>query len=229
MTKNTTNYASEWHPLEADPQVWNSIIHESGVSNEWHFVSLQDGVENLPAEALALVYVFPRSDEYESYKQKEVLRLAKMEQCISPNVIFFQQAHHNNCGMMALLHALANNDDKEIIGPGTMHSFFEQAKGMSPDERKKWLKKSDELRHLHQTAALLQKQQPGRQDGNHHYVCFVEVDDHLYELDSQFSLPINHGRLASSLAQCAQKYIEKYISFASSSAEDTTLLALISS
>lgn len=30
-----------------------------------------------------------------------------------------------------------------------------------------------------------------------HFICFVEVDDHLYELDGRRSFPINHGKCSN--------------------------------
>ncbi|KAI8070727.1 peptidase C12, ubiquitin carboxyl-terminal hydrolase [Gongronella butleri] len=226
-------------PFEADPEVWNTIMHASGVQDKWRFIKVNElgCLEEDLARMMAVVYIFPQHAGYQAFKVAEETRLAKLEQSISPNVIFFKQVAHSHCGMMALLHALGNNDDKEIIGPGTLHNFFVQAKGMSPDERVDWLSESNELRLLHEAAkqttsaaaaAATNITEDDESAAEFHYVCFVVVDGHLYELDSQFALPLNHGRLTSSLAKGAEKYIQQYQAMEPKPATDA-ILALVAS
>ncbi|KAI9305989.1 hypothetical protein BJ944DRAFT_160737 [Cunninghamella echinulata] len=198
MTNNTDNSKElEWLPLEANPE----IIHQLGVDSKCHYV-----------DVLAMIFLSPTSELYDQYRNQEDIRLNKLEQSISPNVIYFKQSIRNACGMIALLHSIANNEENEIIGPGELQTFLEQAQSMSPDERAEWLKQSNELRLLHETAARSgQTTIPQLGDQiNFHYACFVEVDDHLYELDGSRSLPINHGRVTN-FVESAAKVIKQYM------------------
>lgn len=69
----------------------------------------------LPQQVEALIFLFPITEAYEKFKDEEEARLIKLEQSISPEVVFFKQTIANACGMIALLHSVANNDD-EIVG-----------------------------------------------------------------------------------------------------------------
>lgn len=69
----------------------------------------------LPPDVEAVVFLFPITEVYEKFKDEEEAHLIKLEQSISPDVVFFKQTIANACGMIALLHSVASNDD-EIVG-----------------------------------------------------------------------------------------------------------------
>lgn len=69
----------------------------------------------LPQPVEAVIFLFPITEAYEKYKAEEEARLTKLEQNISPDIVFFKQTIENSCGMIALLHSVASNDD-EIVG-----------------------------------------------------------------------------------------------------------------
>lgn len=68
----------------------------------------------IPRPVRAIIFLFPLTPNYEKFKEEEEARLTKLEQSLSPDVIFFEQTVENACGMIALLHSLANNED--IVG-----------------------------------------------------------------------------------------------------------------
>ncbi|KAI8374502.1 uncharacterized protein BYT42DRAFT_406984 [Radiomyces spectabilis] len=181
----------KWLPLEANPDVWNDIVHKLGVSPKWNYTDVYE--------------------KYEKFKEQEEAKLTKLEQNISPNVVFFKQTISNACGMIALLHSLANNDD-DIIGPGLLHELIEKSRSMSPDERAELLENSKELAKVHQLAANDgQTQAPSLdEDINLHFICFVDVDQHLYELDGRKLFPINHGK-CTDLVEGAVKFMKQYM------------------
>jgi hypothetical protein len=68
----------------------------------------------VPQPVLAVLLLFPCSKNYEHFKAEEEARLTKLEQNISPKVYFIKQTIQNACGMIALLHSIANNE--KIVG-----------------------------------------------------------------------------------------------------------------
>ncbi|KAG1250843.1 hypothetical protein G6F68_012588 [Rhizopus microsporus] len=113
--------------------------------------------------------------------------------------------------MMAILHSIASND-KELIGPGLFHDIIEEAKNMSIDERVDLLENSKELAAVHQTAAFAgQTEAPDKEEEiDLHFICFIEVDNHLYELDGRKILPINHGK-CTDLIESSVKVMKQYM------------------
>lgn len=69
----------------------------------------------LPPDVEAVIFLFPITEAYEKFKDEEEAHLIKLEQSISPDVVFFKQTIANACGMIALLHSVASNED-EIVG-----------------------------------------------------------------------------------------------------------------
>ncbi|KAG1139691.1 hypothetical protein G6F37_009576 [Rhizopus arrhizus] len=205
----------KWVPLEANPEIWNKIIHENGVDPKWNFVDVYgfdpELLAMIPQPVQAIIFLFPITDIYEKFKDEEEAHLIKCEQAISPDVIFFKQTISNACGMMAILHSIASND-KELIGPGLFNDIIEEAKNMSIDERVDLLENSKELAAVHQTAASAgQTEAPDKEEEiDLHFICFIEVDNHLYELDGRKILPINHGK-CTDLIESSVKVMKQYM------------------
>ncbi|KAG2213591.1 hypothetical protein INT46_002743 [Mucor plumbeus] len=205
-----------WVPLEANPEVWNEIIHKAGVDPRYNYVDVYgfdpELLAMLPQQVEALIFLFPITEAYEKFKEEEEAHLIKLEQSISPDVVFFKQTIANACGMIALLHSVASNDD-EIVGPGLFNDIIEEAKNMSIDERVELLEQSKELAQLHASAATEgQTEAPDKNDSiDLHFICFIEVDQHLYELDGRKLFPINHGK-CTNLVESAVKVMKQYMS-----------------
>ncbi|CAO3664392.1 unnamed protein product [Rhizopus stolonifer] len=165
----------------------------------------------IPQPVQAMVFLFPITDIYEEFKEKEEDHLIRHEQAISPDVIFFKQTIGNACGMMAILHSIASNDD-ELVGPGLFHDIIEEAKNMTVEERIELLENSKELATIHEGAARVgQTETPDKDDKiDLHFICFIEVDNHLYELDGRKLFPINHGK-STNLIESSVKIMKQYM------------------
>jgi ubiquitin carboxyl-terminal hydrolase L3 len=77
----------------------------------------------IPTPVEAIIFLFPITEAYEKFKDEEEAHLTKCEQSISPNVVFFKQTIANACGMIALLHSVASND-QNIVGKKKITSKY---------------------------------------------------------------------------------------------------------
>ncbi|KAG2234370.1 hypothetical protein BDF21DRAFT_415853 [Thamnidium elegans] len=214
---NNKKTLKRWVPLEANPEVWNEIVHKCGVDPSWNYVDVYgfdpELLAMIPRPVQAIIFLFPITEAYEKFKAEEEAHLIKCGQYISPDVVFFKQTISNACGMIALLHSVGSNDD-EIIDPGLFNDIISQAKNASIEERVELLENSDELASVHEAAAYDgQTVAPDREDSiDLHFICFIEVDQHLYELDGRKAFPINHGKctdLVKDAAKVMRKYMER--------------------
>ncbi|KAI8047755.1 hypothetical protein BDF21DRAFT_433884 [Thamnidium elegans] len=203
-----------WLPLESNPDVLNKIIHENGVDSEWSFTDVlgfdNESLSLIPKPVAAIIFLFPGTKTHKDFLEKEESHLKIHEQNISPNLMYFKQTISNACGMMALLHSLANND--HLVGPGLFSKIIEDTRNMSPDERGEYLESCKELAELHDYGARHgQSATPALEDlFTNHFICFVQVDEHLYELDGSRAFPINHGKSVD-FVQDAAKIMRQFI------------------
>ncbi|KAG2202142.1 hypothetical protein INT47_008114 [Mucor saturninus] len=186
-----------WIPIESNPDVLNKIIHENGVDPTWSFIDIlgfdEESIAELPNQVAAIIFLFADTENYLQFRDREDAHLKIHEQSISPNLMYFKQTITHACGMMALLHSLANN--AHLVGPGLFSKIIEDTSNMSPEERGEYLETCQELAKIHDSAARQgQSKIPSQDSIIHHFVCFVNVDDHLYELDGSRVFPINHGK-----------------------------------
>ncbi|KAI8144194.1 hypothetical protein BJV82DRAFT_608634 [Fennellomyces sp. T-0311] len=211
---SSTHPEVRWLPLEGNPDIWNQLVHSHGVGPQWSYTDVYgfdpELLDMIPRPVLAIIFLFPLTENYEKHKEKEEAHLTKHEQNVSPNIVFFRQTIANACGMIALLHSLANNES--IVGPGLFHDLIEESKDMSPDERAEMLEKSKELADIHMTCAQEgQTQAPDiSEEVDLHFICFVVKDQHLYELDGRKLFPINHGKCLD-LVDGSAKVMRQYI------------------
>ncbi|TPX68740.1 hypothetical protein SpCBS45565_g02937 [Spizellomyces sp. 'palustris'] len=182
--------ATAWTPLESNPTVMNKYM-ERLVEIFTVDTFLPSGLD----EELLQFIPRPAVAVYEQYRLSEEERLRREGQVVSPHIYFVRQTIPNACGTIGLLHALANNTDLLTLREGPLKRILDQTKDNTPEERARVLELSVDLASVHdessqegQTAAP-----PREQDIDTHFICFVQKDGNLYEMDGRKPFPINHG------------------------------------
>ncbi|KUI56876.1 Ubiquitin carboxyl-terminal hydrolase isozyme L3 [Cytospora mali] len=194
-------------PLEANPQLMSDLLHNLGLSRELavHDVySLHDSdmLAFVPRPALALLLVFPVSAAYESFRLAEDATLPEYKgKGEDQPVVWFRQTIRNACGLMGLLHAVANGPARDFVQPDSdLDKLLKQAGPLPTDQRSRLLETSQSLATAHQSAATQgdTAAPDATDDVDLHYVCFVKANDgKLWELDGRRKGPLERGQLES--------------------------------
>ncbi|KAM0273559.1 hypothetical protein ACHAQH_008256 [Verticillium albo-atrum] len=195
-------------PLEANPQLMTTLLHNLGLSSalqihDVYSLTDPDLLSFIPRPALALLLVFPVSATYESHRLAEDALLDEYKgHGESDPVIWFRQTIRNACGLMGLLHAVANGPAREYIEKSSdLDTLLQQALPLHPAERAALLEKSTALANAHRNAASQgdTSAPEATDDVDLHYVCFVKTaDGTFWELDGRRKGPLQRGQLEES-------------------------------
>lgn len=204
-----------------------ALVHKLGLSKKlaFHDVFSIDDEELLaftPRPSYALLLVFPCTEIYENHRRQEDLDRANYE-ASGPQepVMWFQQTIGNACGLIGLLHCVANGDARTFVGEysigipessaplsnplvliekgSSLEALLDQALPLQPKDRAQLLMDSDTLEAAHQEAAVQGDSVAPAADSDVdlHYVCFVKGSDgHLYEMDGRRKAPLDRGSLS---------------------------------
>ncbi|KAI1770742.1 ubiquitin carboxyl-terminal hydrolase [Hypoxylon cercidicola] len=193
-------------PLEANPELMTTLLHKLGLSqalqvHDVYSITEPELLAFVPRPALAVLLVFPVSATYESARLAEDAGVPEYAgKGDSEPVLWFRQTIRNACGLMGLLHAVANGPAKGFVEQDTpLHRLIQAATPLAPAERAALLEKTPELAAAHHEAASggATAAPDARDDVDLHYVCFVKTDDGtLWELDGRRKGPIARGTLA---------------------------------
>jgi len=191
---------NEWLPVESNPEVINSFIQKLGFdTTKYAFtdvLSTEDWAQAIvPQPCLAVIFLFPISTKQLEYEREEADKLNREGQRVSKDVFFMRQFNDYTCGTIAAFHILANLAKcypDLIAKDSTFAKFYETTKDSTPEERGKHFKRNQTVETAHKQAASEGQTAPSA-DINTHFIAFVEVDGHLYELDGRKGTPINHG------------------------------------
>jgi len=185
--------------LEANPEVLTSFMQKLGVSSDFQFTDVYgfdaDLLGMVPRPVYAVLLLFPIDAHYEKYRLEQQERVKKEGQIVGKDVYFMEQTIGNACGTIGVIHSVLNNSSTLLQGKGFFHNFYEKTKGISSKERAAALEADVEIEGAHSTTASEgQSKAPGAEDDvDLHFVSFVHVDGHLYELDGRKPFPVNHG------------------------------------
>ncbi|XP_049881062.1 ubiquitin carboxyl-terminal hydrolase isozyme L3 [Pectinophora gossypiella] len=186
-------------PLESNPEVLNKFLQKLGVPSDWAVVDVM-GLDTemlswVPRPVLAVLLLFPISDNYKEHKDKEEAEILSKGQEITSDIFYMKQNLSNSCGTVALVHSVANNTDRIKLTEGHMKKFLDEAKGLDAAARGILMEKNEGIINAHKELALEgQTNTPGADDEVvHHFIAFVHKDGALYELDGRKAFPINHG------------------------------------
>ncbi|KAI0189768.1 ubiquitin carboxyl-terminal hydrolase, family 1 [Xylaria flabelliformis] len=200
--------ATAFIPLEANPELMTSLLRKLGLSSalavhDVYSITEPELLSLIPRPALALLLVFPVSAIYESSRLSEDAGVDEYTgKGEDEPVIWWKQTIRNACGLMGLLHAVANGPARGFIEQDTpLATLLAKSIPLPPAERSALLEKTPALASAHQEAASQgQTVAPDAQDDvDLHYVCFVKTEDGtLWELDGRRKGPIARGKLDDS-------------------------------
>lgn len=111
----STKYVKHFTPLKSNPEVFNQLIYDMGISPNLHFEDIfsLDEPGLLPHPVLALILVFPTSDTYEEDKVKADDSIRA--QSVNDDIIWFEQTINNACGLYAILHSIYNSEARAYV------------------------------------------------------------------------------------------------------------------
>eukprot|EP00933_Yihiella_yeosuensis_P050392 TRINITY_DN48186_c0_g1_i1.p1 TRINITY_DN48186_c0_g1~~TRINITY_DN48186_c0_g1_i1.p1 ORF type:complete len:266 (+),score=59.32 TRINITY_DN48186_c0_g1_i1:27-824(+) len=204
-----------WVPLESNPDMLNEFARKVGLPAGWEFVDVF-GVDPellcmVPAKRVAVTLLFQSSDNIRKFKEEQKSSIESKGQTISPNLTYLKQYVGNACGTIACIHSLTNN--AEVMGvaaDSAIGKFGASIKGKTPKDCGLALVDATELHSASEaSAAGGQTAAPeATADIDAHFICFVEKDGDLYELDGAKAFPINHGPTNGELLETATRVIK---------------------
>ncbi|KAM8977488.1 ubiquitin carboxyl-terminal hydrolase isozyme L3 [Pelodytes ibericus] len=150
----------------------------------------------VPRPVCAVLLLFPVTEKYESFRAEQEQKIKSEGQDVNPSVYFMKQTIRNACGTIGLIHAVGNNRDKlNFECDSALKKFFEDSLSLSPEERARFLERDESIRVTHESSAQEgQSEAPSIDDNvDLHFIAFVPIQGHLYELDGSKPFPINHG------------------------------------
>lgn len=207
-----------WLPLESNPDVMNSFLYNLGLSQQWAVTDVfglePELLAMVPQPVTAVLLLYPLTETAQTASANQDNKIKAEGQTQSPKVYFMRQTIGNACGTVALMHALANNQETLKLGSGPLAEFFSQTSSQTPEERASALERFQQLEAAHEAAGHEgQTAAPSRDElQDKHFIAFVHVDGHLYELDGRRPSPVNHGpSSADSLLADAAKVVKSFM------------------
>ncbi|KAL1841277.1 hypothetical protein VTJ49DRAFT_7279 [Mycothermus thermophilus] len=199
--------------IENSPHAMNALAKELGLSDDltfYHVYSLDepDLLVHIPRPVYAILAIIPLTPAWRRDREAEDAALGDPESYYrggpagtgSEPIIWFKQTIPGACGSYALLHSAANGAASRHILPGsTLEKLRDAALPLDRTERARLLYDSEEFERAHQSvAALGDTQLPAVRTGERagqHFVAYVKVNGHLWELEGSRDGPLDRGKL----------------------------------
>jgi len=205
-----------WVPLESNPDVLNDFATKVGLPGGYEFVDVYGVDEELlcmvPSPCLAVTLLFGSSDNLREAKRTQREQIEASGQKVSSELVYLKQYIGNACGTIACVHSIANNAEAMgVPADSAIARFLGATKGKSPQEAGAALADAAELHCASEASA--QGGQTAAPEAtasvDAHFICFVEKDGDVYELDGNKAFPINHGASGGDLMKATAQVIKK--------------------
>jgi len=222
--------AGDWCLLESDPGVFSALIREFGCGGAQVDELWSLDPENFAplGEIYGLIFLFKWDGKKETASQGTVVSDAD-----HPELFFARQLINNACGTQALLSVLFNIQKEKGIRMGeVLSNFVSFTEGLDGEMKGLALSNAEEIRKVHNSFSrqqLFEMEDPNKdqKDDVYHFVTFVPVGGHLWELDGLQRGPIDHGKIETgSWMDKARPVIQKRMELFSSGEIHFNLLAV---
>ncbi|KAJ8731836.1 hypothetical protein PYW08_014566 [Mythimna loreyi] len=205
-------------PMESNPETMNKYLQKLGVSEKWRMVDVigleEDALSWVPRPVLAVVLLFPLSDAYEQHRSEQEKALESKGLQPPKEVFHLKQVLSNVCGTIALVHSVANNMQRIELKDGLLKDYIDEAKNLDASAKGVLLENSDAILNAYKEIVRSGNESGGEAEDtvNNHFVTFVNIDGHLFELDGRKSYPIEHGSTTpDTLLEDAVKVCREFI------------------
>lgn len=211
-------------PLENNPDVFTTLVHDLGVSPKLGFYDVYSLDEpallaDVPRPVYALIFIAPSDMQTAVRKEDGLSKFVKDTGLTydksgpSEPVIWFLQTIGNACGLYALVHSVVNGDAKKFVEKGSVvDKLIEGTIDLKPEERAKSFYDNQDLEEAHMRAARLGNSEapPAENYAGHHFIAFVKgKDGHLWELEGSADGPIDRGVLGEEDDMLSEKALEQ--------------------
>lgn len=194
------------------------LIHQLGLPATLGFsdvfsIDEPDLLAFVPRPSHALLLVFPVSSTYEASRIEEDSSLPEYSGSgPAEPVTWFKQTIRNACGLIGLLHAVANGEPrKQVLAGSDLEGLLREAEPLKPVERAELLYESKALESAHADAAKRgDTEAPEAEDSvDLHFVAFVKgADGRLWELDGRRKGPLERGVLGEDEDALSEKALD---------------------
>jgi ubiquitin carboxyl-terminal hydrolase L3 len=158
-----------------------------------------DALAFLPRPVYALLFLCPATIYHRARDAEHAAMPTYTGSGPAEPVLWFKQTIGHACGLIALLHGLANGGAKAYITPdSTLDKLLQEVVNLKPEERAQLLYDSAALEAAHMAAAVRGDTvaPDAREENYQHFICFVKGrDGHLWELNGGMKGPVDRGVL----------------------------------
>ncbi|KAJ1868316.1 hypothetical protein LPJ78_000254 [Coemansia sp. RSA 989] len=200
-----------WCLIESDPGVFTELIQDMGVKDVQVEELYSLDLETLSAmePVYGLIFLFKWQPGHNPP--------TKAPESSAESVYYAQQIIQNACATQAILSVLLNRQDIEL--GETLNNFRSFTIDLPSDMRGLALTNCDQIRDVHNSfvrpeAFLSDEKRPATEDDDvFHFISYVPVDGHLYELDGLRGSPVDHGKTSNWLQDVGtviQKRMDEY-------------------
>ncbi|XP_050342939.1 ubiquitin carboxyl-terminal hydrolase-like [Nymphalis io] len=203
-------------PMESNPETMNRYLQKLGVPKEWQMVDVigleGDALNWVPRPVLAVILLFPLSDNYERHRAQQENEILSKGQQAPKDVFHLKQVLSNICGTIALVHSVANNIHQINLGDGLLKSYLNDSKGLDAAAKGALLENSTNILEAYKDVIDTGVDTEDNETVNNHFITFIHKNGCLYELDGRKTLPINHGpTTAENFLEDAAKICRQFI------------------
>ncbi|GFO23217.1 ubiquitin carboxyl-terminal hydrolase [Plakobranchus ocellatus] len=193
-----------WLELESDPGLFTLLLEDFGVDGV-QVEEIYDLQKPIEGTVYGFIFLFRWIEERRSRRKTNSEVESFVTDADAVNKIFFaQQIIPNSCATHALLSVLLNCGSKVKLGK-TLNLIKDFTDSMSPEDKGYAIANMPELARVHNSYARPEtsKPVPEKQAGlssvramdseTFHFVSYVPIHGHLFELDGLKPHPIDHG------------------------------------
>lgn len=224
-------------PLENNPAVFTDLIQRLGISPQLGFydiysLSSPSLLSHIPRPVHALILISPAA-VYHRVRAHDGPKTPLTYCGSGPDepVFWSAQTIGHTCGLMALLHSVANGSAREFVRSGSLLArLLAAAEPLGPGPRARVLYDSRELERAHMAAALQGDTVPpsSEEPNGYHFLSFVKgKDGRLYELDGSRDGPIDRGLLQPGEDGLSEAALERGVGRHVAAAEGNLELSIV--
>jgi ubiquitin carboxyl-terminal hydrolase BAP1 len=190
-----------WLELESDPGVFTLLVEDFGVQGV-QVEEIYDLQKPIEGPVYGFIFLFRWIEERRSRRKvTQEDESFVVDDKIINSMFFARQVIANSCATHALLSILLNCENKIKLGD-MLTRLKHFTKDMNPEDKGYAISNMPDLAKAHNSHArpepcrLPEKQQgisAGRIQEAFHFVSYVPINGHLFELDGLKPYPIDHG------------------------------------